>query len=509
MQMDALSPGTPVEHGFHGAPEVRRTATMLRQFARDSAIYGSTGVMSAIVSVALLPLYTRALTPAEYGVIDMLTVLAAIVNVTIALEIWHAVGRFYPDIPDEAGKVACASTGLWFTALSYGVFFVAILGMSRTVSLWLLDGEARQPVLLLSVVSLWLWAVTFFSQNLLRIQLKPVLHAVSTCLVLLASTTLAVYLVVGCGWGLAGLYLGSILGYAVGGLFSLWATRRSYRLVFDRRKWGAMVGYSLPLMLSSLGSVALIYVDRVVIKEALSMDDLGVYGVAYRFASGFGLIAVMFQASLGPMIMSRHSQPGTPSDFARVFKYAIAVLLSAFVAGSILAKEVVSLFTAPSFWGAADLLPFLIPSAILSSGMYIFAPGLLIAKRTKRFAAIMLISAVLNLLLNLVLVPSIGTIGAAIASISGFGCWFAMNMLESQRAYPVPHQWPRLFLGLLAAIVGVAVHVVSSHGWMGEELRLGLASRMLIIMLTCGAIWLLTVGPAELRTTLTNLIRTP
>ena len=88
---------------------------MLRAFLKDSVLYGAAGILSRGISVLLVPLYTRVLSPGDYGSLDMLLAFGALVNLVVALEVTQAVARFYPDAATPAEKGSLASTALWFT----------------------------------------------------------------------------------------------------------------------------------------------------------------------------------------------------------------------------------------------------------------------------------------------------------------------------------------------------------------------------------------------------------
>ena len=79
---------------------------MLSRFLRDGAVYGAAGVLARGISFFLLPLYTRALAPADYGAVDMLTMLVTLANLSVALEISQGLARFYPDAATDDARRA-------------------------------------------------------------------------------------------------------------------------------------------------------------------------------------------------------------------------------------------------------------------------------------------------------------------------------------------------------------------------------------------------------------------
>src|SRR5688572_11448535 len=78
--------------------------TMLRRFLKDSAIYGVSSLLARGIGLLLLPLYTRALSPTDYGRVDLLLVVRSVVAVTLSLEIGQALVRFLVEAKDDAGR---------------------------------------------------------------------------------------------------------------------------------------------------------------------------------------------------------------------------------------------------------------------------------------------------------------------------------------------------------------------------------------------------------------------
>jgi O-antigen/teichoic acid export membrane protein len=162
-----------------------------------------------------------------------------------------------------------------------------------------------------------------------------------------------------------------------------------------------------------------------------------------------------------PLVYNHHADPRTPIELERIFRgfSALAVL---FCAGlGLLAPEILMVLTTPVYYEAARVVPILTP-AVLLAGMYVFAPGLAIVKRTKTIALLNALGAGLNLGGNIVLVPVLGIRGAALSTLVSAGLIFVLYMRHSQRHYPVPHGWAGL--GIAAGAVG-ALSVPTVLGW--------------------------------------------
>jgi peptidoglycan biosynthesis protein MviN/MurJ (putative lipid II flippase) len=109
-------------------------------------------------------------------------------------------------------------------------------------------------------------------------------------------------------------------------------------------------------------------------------------------------------------------------------------------------------FTTPDYYPASQVIPFLALAIALSS-MYIFAPGLGIAKKTKHIAVISIITALVNTALNFTFIPFLGNRGAAFATLISSLLAFSAYMIMSQKLYYVPHKWADIIMATVVAMI--------------------------------------------------------
>ena len=100
---------------------------MLRKLFKDSIVYGVSGILSRGISLILVPFYTRVLTPEDYGIVDILTIVGAIVNIVVALEISQGFAIFFSETKLQKEKILFSSSSLIFTCTSYSVFIATSL----------------------------------------------------------------------------------------------------------------------------------------------------------------------------------------------------------------------------------------------------------------------------------------------------------------------------------------------------------------------------------------------
>jgi O-antigen/teichoic acid export membrane protein len=450
------------------------------RFLRDSAIYGVSSIIARSISLLLLPFYTRVLSPGDYGIVDLVTVFATLVNLTVALEVSQGLARHLPDADSNEDKAALASTALWFTFGAYTVFAAIAWALPGVFARLVFDSEQQIGMLRLAVLLIWANGIFYLVQGQLRWDLRPVEHTVVNTVFTLVAIASTVALVLAYGLGASGVIIGQTIGYIVGCALALAYSRDRFRAAFDWDRCRQMLHYSIPIVPSSIAVFVAGYVDRIAIKELLTLHDVGIYGVSYRLASPMLLVLGGFQGAMTPLIMTHYRDAATPRAVARIFSSFLALALAAWAALALFGREALVVFTTPTYYAAYALIPLLAPALILS-GMYIFAPGLAIAKQTRIMGAIGIANAILNTILNFLLIPVLGIAGSALATFVSAGSAFTAFMIFSQKRYPVPHDW----VAIGAAVSVTASVVLVNAVWLdqyGLSPGLGVAKGILFLV---------------------------
>ncbi len=452
---------------------------MIRSFIKDSAIYAIPSIVSRGLAVILIPLYTRVLTPADFGSFDLFIAFATLVNLTVALEVSQGVARFYSTESDVMRKVAYASSGFWFTAFCYAFFLIIALIASKKLSLLIMGRDGMETSFQVGVIYIFINGIFYLIQNQFRWEFRSRHYAVVSMSVTIITAVFAVFLTYVLGWGLYGLLLGMAGGVLIGCIYGLWYLQNSFRFQFQWSRLKEMLIFSAPLVPSGIAVFITLYIDRLMISHFLSVDDVGLFGIGYRLASVVGLVMIGFQGALTPLILSNYQNEQTPRQLAVIFRGFIVFSLLIFLSLSLFASEILYLMTTPDYYSATSIVIFLTP-AILLSNMYIFAPGISIAKKTYLILYINIGGAILNVALNWVLIPKFGISGAAIATLLSYAGMFFAYMRLSQKLYFVPHQWRPIFFAVV--ISGLLAYWIPK---LDMSFSAGIILKLSVIVLVC------------------------
>lgn len=436
---------------------------MLRSFLKDNVIYAIPAFISSGLALFLIPLYTRVLSPEDYGLLDLLIVLASIVNLTIALEVSQGVARFYTAESDLIKKDLYFSSALWFTIICYFIFSGMALCFSGRLSELIFRKSGLNYIFELGVVYIFINGIFLLLQSQFRWQLRSINYAVVSLFSVLSTSSISIWLVYYWDWGLAGLLIGMISGALIAGVLAIWWLRQSIKFKINTEQLREMLIFSAPLVFSGVAVWVSLYVDRMMISYYLTVEEVGLYGIGYRLASVAALIMVGFKSALTPLIYANYHKPSTPSDLEKIFRFFLYFSLLLFLFISLFSLEILQAFTTPPFYSASVVVVYLVPAILLQS-MYIFSPGISIEKKTKFIIWINFTGCVLNIIFNYLLIPIYGISGAAVATMIGYGVVFALYTIIGNKFYPIPHRWPQIYAAVgFAASISIALPYLTSH----------------------------------------------
>jgi O-antigen/teichoic acid export membrane protein len=391
------------------------------------------------------------LSPGDYGAYDLLITVAALVNLVVALEIAQGLARHWADAPEQAARRRLASTSLWFSVLMYGLFLLICLLAAPQLNTMLLGDTRYLDAFRLGVGFMAVNGIYYLLLNQFRWELRSKAYALVSVAYALLTLMFALVFCLSLGLGLVGVMLAQLLAALLAGLLCLWLLRQTFIWQFDVGQLLSMLRFSTPLVPAGLAVFISLYINRFALNHFGTLEDVGHFGIGSRIAGLAALLILGVQAALTPLIYQHYRDPQTPGQISRMFSWFMSVALAGCLFLGLFAHELLMLFATREYMTGAALVGVLAPSLLLSQ-MYIFAPGIAIAKKTHWQLGVTLVSAVVSLAANWVLVPLWGIWGAALAtlltSLIFFGCWLSL----SQLLYRIPYSWKGLVLSSLGFI---------------------------------------------------------
>ncbi len=433
--------------------------------------YQVADVVSKFMAVLLLPVYTRYISPAGYGEVQLLANSVIFVSILVRFGIIEAFLRFHFADSDQERRDALARRAIVFLLITTTIAAAALAAASGSLSKLVL-GHRDVKTFLVAVLGLWAFTNLELAYGLLRVDARLRAYATASLVNVVLTISSSLILVVALGDGARGLLLGNY-GSSTVVLLALWWTMR--RRLRPRRAsaepFGSLMRFGLPTVPAEASVYALSLVDRYYIyhHNARGPAAAGLYSIAVNLAGAVAFIVRAFQYAWPPLAYSIKDDREASRFYGLVTTYYV------FVSGWVVAglalegRWVLRLLTAPRYFGAYRALPWV----ALGWAMYgLWVVFLVIAGRakvtTRNFPAA-ITGLITNVVLIFALVPPLGIAGAGIALCGAYVVILGVMHLLTRRAFAVSFEWRRL-IQLCLVMGGLSVVgdlLLPTHGAVG------------------------------------------
>jgi len=426
----------------------------LGRFFKHSTIYAIGNIVNRLGAFLLLPVYTNYLAVAEYGALELFYATAAVISSFVSVGIAHATLRFYYNYKESNDRKAVVSTN-YLTSLAITILGGLLIGfwhddITRAV---FNDGAGYPHAVQIILVTLVFELSSQVCLAYLRAVEKSVFFIVVMLLKLLVQVSLNTYLVIVLHRGVEGVLFGNMLAVAFGWIVLSWFTLRACGLRFELEKCVPMLHYGFPLLLSSVTAMVSMNVDRFMLGRLVSVEALGLYGLAMKFALLLEqLIAEPFARAYGAFRFSIMDRTDSSEIQAHIVNYLMIGAGFAALGITIFAPELIKLMSQQDYWPAINLLPLLILAALIRLFHYPFQTGILVEKRTGFIFYINASIALLSVIANYTFIMLFGITGAVISQVVIATIYVVITNVVSQRLYAVEYDYKTLAIVLLVVM---------------------------------------------------------
>ena len=428
----------------------------LKPLVKDSAIYALGSISTKIVGFILLPFYVQKLTLDEYGMLATLEATFQFIIVVASLNLTVAFMRWYHD-KELQGRQSSA----FFTLLTV-ITFIAILvniccfPFSANISRFLFDTADYSRVVRLMFLSAGLELAGNIPANLCRIQSQPLRYTRTIIIRLCVTLVFTILFVVVFDRKLEGIYEAQIIGgVAYIARFIPYIIRNTV-VKFEKNILLMMFHYSLPLFLSSFFGVLLAIADRFSLNFLKGAAVVGIYSLGLKLANLLKTVFVQpISMAIPPLMFRMAEKPDAKRFYAKLMKYLVFGLMFPVIAISLFGQETVKLISigTAGYWDAYTVIPFIVFGIIFSMMKDQAIYSLQIVKKTGVIASVVVFVSLLNIGLNILLIPFMGAIGAGLSMLLSQIIYFGTMLHFARRYYPVPYEFRKIFMAIGVGVI--------------------------------------------------------
>jgi len=460
----------------------------LKELFSDTLVYGISSVLARFVGYLLVPLHTGVFIESEYGIINLVYVALAFLNVIFTFGMESAYLRYAKD-REQAKDI--------FKTLQYGLaamstFLVVLLIFLAPVFMpaMKLEATGNQSLYWLMLGILWFDTMVLVPFAELRLVRKQWLFAFLRTGNIVVNVSLQFYLILWLDWGIEAVFFASYIASAVTALVLWIATAEMLSGAWKTTIFRKALRFGLPFIPAGLGFVINEMMDRYFLEYYMSdstitelygaglssLDIVGIYSACYKLSVFMLLLVQMFRMAWQPFFLRNADDPDAPEIYRNVFRYFNVIAGICFLGVALFAGQIVQIkipfldayLIGRDYWLGLHIVPVLL-GAYWFQGWYMnFSAGIFIREETRVLPKITLFGAVITILFNLLLIPFWGMMGSAVATLLSYISMAFLLYWKSRAVYKVPYQIGRsLSMIIIAALCVLAQPYLTA--WTASE----------------------------------------
>lgn len=417
-------------------------------------------LLSALLGLILVPVITRFISPEEYGKAGMFTLAQGLCAMILYLGLDQAYAREFMK-KDVSGNQLLSNVMLLPLLLS-AVLAAGLVVFRRQVSLLLFSTADEGVAICLMALMFPFMVIQHFGLMKVRLEEKGLQYSLFSVMLKVWNLLLAVSLLVIFEKSFRSVVYAAAFAEIINGVLLYLVAFRGVAFspkMVCRAQLSSLLRYALPLVPATLLSWMLTSMDKVMLRTLCSYTDLGLYTAAFKIVSVLGIVQTCFTTMWVPIAFRWYEEKKADGYFVAVMK-GIAGLMSLMCFGVLLFKDVLVLILGSEFGEAVQIFPFLMLYPILYTMSETTAMGIAFTRRTEFNIVVSLLSGGANLLLNLLLIPRWGGVGAAVATGVSYIVFFCARTVISRRL------WIRFPVGQFAVYLVLILVNCVAHTWL-------------------------------------------
>ena len=430
---------------------------MRPRLSRDILVYGVGEVLVKAFGLITLPIYTRIFSVEQYGTLSLVLTVAGFVLAIVALGGDSAFSRYFLAARTVGERQTVTSSWIGFLGAWSAIAIVLMLPFSGLLSQLAIGSDSAGTAIAFALLLTPVRLINLMCAQVLRNEFRPAAYTVLNVVALALMVAGSVFGAVVLDLGVEGVLLGTLVAELVMLPIRLLSARHMLRWRFSSAVLGRLLAYGVPLVPTSLAYWVFTTSDRVLLSNLSTLEQVGLYSVAASVVNLANIAILALGQGWSPhAIHAYEADPATAQRlFARMFTYILAGFGMLATGLTVFADELITLLAGDGFRDASVAVLPLSVGMIAYASTQVTAGGISLKNRTVFLAVYSWMAAVINVVLNLVLIPPFGMVGAAWATAAAYVFLTAAYAITSHRLWPFEYEGRRA--ATILALTAVAL----------------------------------------------------
>lgn len=469
----------------------------IARLLKGSAVYGVGVILQRFMGLLLLPLFTRAISPEDYGVVALISLISIALGGLLTLGTGNSMGVLYFREQDPLKRPTIIWSNTILMVVNCAFWYVVLFLFAPRLSALIFGSDRFADLIRIGVLGSVFSAISDPLLAYLRMEEKAKFYVVITLIGTLFTIGISIWLVLFENMGARGLILSATLVHGITLFISFILIGRTLPFGFKMELFWPLARIGFPSIFGLFAFLIIDYADRQMIEVILGLSSLGVYSVGYSLGMVMLIAVGAFSTAWPPFFMSYLNKPMEARNvFSRVLTYYLlgfGILVVLFFA---VARPLVVVMTAPPFHEAFIVIGLVAASYMLKGCYLIVLPGIYFAEKLYKQSLIEWAAAFVNIGLNIWLIPLLGILGAALATFISYLTLPVLAWAMARKYLQVDYQWKRVGLTLILTALASSLLYFSSINY-EESLLLILTINTMVFLVTLGVAAMVLLSPTE------------
>lgn len=421
---------------------------------KHSAVYSLGNIALKGMGIITLPIYLNYLTKAEVGTFGLLDITINIIAEVLILGQANSIILF-----ENKKEYSDKKSSVFFTITSFVILInllFILLAELFGFSMLNLSKSTRDLTGYLHFI-IYISLIRVLNNlflNKLRAEEKSKFYTVLTFIKIITFIALIFYTVVYLKLSVTGILYSYLISEIVVLVFILPDMIKRMNPFFDKAALKEALKFGTPLIFTSIGIMILNLSDRYLINLFLNLEEVGTYDIAYRIAGIVNMFLILpFNQAMLPSAFKEFNSVKNTRYLSKLMTYMCFVTIWGGLAISVFGEEIILILGNENYLASNSYIPLIVFAYILSAMRNVASNGLLFAEKTFIVALITILAAILNIILNIFLLPVYGTIAAAYTTLFSFAVFYLVTNWSANKYYKIDYENLKIIKLLLIGII--------------------------------------------------------
>lgn len=425
--------------------------------SKDSLVYGFGNAILKILALLTAPIFTRVFLPADYGIINLITSITYFLSLLLIFGMDAATSVSYYQYGKE--KKTIVSTTFWFLVI-WGILLVGLASLfSKQFSHLSFQTNSYSPLFLIAFATAFFTLLISFAKLIFRLEFQAKTFALIAIFQAVVSTALMIVLVVVFKYGLAGYLGGTLIGTFASFIlaFGYILIRKTITFRFNLSRLKEMLAYGVMMVPTALSFYVFDLSDRYFINHYWNLTELGLYSIAINIASLLTFFSIALGQAWTPYVLKLYydSRKIFNQFVPRIFVYYLILFFTLALFVTIFGQEILKILTTPNYYPSYRAIGPMALAFTFAATLQITVLGMTIVRKTKFMAFYALLTAIINIILNFLLIPKYGMVGAAWATAASYFFLTLAYLFTSQKFIYIKLPWQKIFKLVLLSVIAI------------------------------------------------------